>query len=180
MTCNELQDFIYHSLPEERASIVLAEAQQHASTCPACAATLSDLLRLENALTRLSGMEAEEPLTQTVMRRIAALTLSPARSRLNQDLLAGSLMVAGTLILTFVYVWTANWSDELARFLQLSIGRGWAGLTANGGELRIEVFLATLVGAGLIAMGLRCAGAADNVRDEIGPTSATLGNVASE
>jgi hypothetical protein len=47
----------------------------------------------------------------------------------------------------------------LARFFHLSIGRSGAALTANGGAVRIEVLLATLVGALLITMGFRCAGA---------------------
>jgi hypothetical protein len=159
MTCHELQHFIDHSLPGERALTVLAEAQEHASTCPACAEALTDLLRLEAALTRLSGMEAEEPLTQAVMRRIVALAAAPAPRRANREFLGGTLMVFGTLILAVVYGWTANWSDVLARFFYLSINRSWDALTANGGALRIEVILATLVGAALIVMGFNHAGA---------------------
>jgi hypothetical protein len=89
MTCHELQHFIDHSLPGERALTVLAEAQQHASTCPACAAALTELLQLEAALTRLSGMEAEELLTQAVMLRIGTLAAAPAPRRVNRDLLGG-------------------------------------------------------------------------------------------
>jgi hypothetical protein len=66
-------------------------------------------------------------------------------------------MLAGILILAIAYGWTANWSDELGRFFHLSMSRSGFALTANGGVLRIDVFLATLAGAALIAMGLSCA-----------------------
>jgi hypothetical protein len=154
MTCHELQDFLDHSLPDERAAAVLDEAHQHAATCPACVAALADLLWLEEGLTRLSGLAAEEPLTQAVMGRIGALSTSPARKRVNGDMLGGFLMAAGVLILALVYGWTATWGDALAQFLHPSLGGSWAALTASGG---IEILLAMLVGALLIALGLSCA-----------------------
>jgi hypothetical protein len=154
MTCQELKNFIENSLPLERDSAAIAEARQHASTCPACAAALADMLRLEEALTRLPGVEADEQLTQAVMRRIGALASSSVRNRTYGDLLAVSLMVAGTLILGVVYWWAGAWGEELARFLSISIGGSWGALAAKAGALRIEILLPTLVGAALIAMGL--------------------------
>jgi hypothetical protein len=157
MTCHELQHFLHDSLPGERASTILVEAREHARTCPACALALDDLLQLETGLTGLSGFEAEEALTQTVLRRIHILGAAPARRRVNRDLLAGALMVAGSLILAIGYAWDANWSEDLARLLSPSLGRSWAVLTVNEGVL--QVFLATLVGAALLVMGFRCGSA---------------------
>ncbi len=112
------------------------------------------LLRLEEALTRLPGIEADEQLTQAVMSRIACLSSSPVRNGVHRDLLAVSLMVAGTLILAIVYWWTAAWSDELASFFHISIIGRWAAMAAQLGALRIEILLLTLVGAALLTMGL--------------------------
>ena len=71
MNCQELRDFIEHVVPVDRTSASFLEAQQHASTCPGCAAALAEMLRLEDELTTLAGIDADEQLTQCVMRTSA-------------------------------------------------------------------------------------------------------------
>jgi hypothetical protein len=154
MTCEELKNLLENSLPGERDSTAMVEAHQHASTCPSCAAALTEMLRLEEALTKLPGIEADEQLTQAVMNRIARLSPSPVRNQVQRDWLAVSLMAAGSLILLIVYWWTGAWSDELANFFNISILGNWAALTAKLGVLGDQTLLLTLVGAALIIMGL--------------------------
>lgn len=156
MTCEELKKFIENSLPRERDSAAMADAHRHASTCPACAATLSDMLSLEDALTRLPGMEADEQFTQVVMNRIASLSSSPVPQRGGRDWLAVSLMAAGALVLAIVYWWTGAWSEQLANFFHISLFDGWVALRAKLGMFGIETVLLTLTGAALIIMGLTC------------------------
>jgi hypothetical protein len=156
MTCEELKNLIESSLPGERDSSAITEAHRHASTCSSCAAALTDMLRLEEALTRLPGMEADEQLTQAVMDRIACLSSSPVGNRVHRELLAFSLMAAGSLILVIVYWWTGAWSEDLASLLQISMHGNWAALMAKAGALGIETLLLMLTGAALIIMGLTC------------------------
>jgi anti-sigma factor RsiW len=158
MTCQELKNLIENSLPGERDATAVAEARQHAATCPACAAALADMLRLEEALTRLPGIEADEQLTQSVMNRIACLSSRSARSRVHRDWLALSLMAAGSLLLALVYWWTAAWSQEWARLFDISIGPSWSASAARISGLGIETLLLTLLGAASIIMGLTCEG----------------------
>ncbi|MEX2092003.1 MAG: hypothetical protein WD971_04965 [Pirellulales bacterium] len=154
MNCQELNDFIENSVPVERTSASFAEAQRHASTCPACAAVLAGMLRLEAELMSLSGIEADKRLTQSVMRRIDSLSMNPAVGRPHRDLLGILSMVTGALILAAVYWWTLEWSEVRVRALPLSLIGNWAVNSARLGEFRIDILLPTLIGAALIAIGL--------------------------
>jgi hypothetical protein len=149
MTCQELKNFIENTLPGERDSTALAEAHQHALTCPACAAALSDMLRLEEELTRLCRVEADERLTETVMSRIASLSSSRAGWRAHWDLLGVTFMVAGAVILAALYWWTTDWSDGLTSLLQLSTRGSWTGIAVRGGD---DTICSSCVGLAAIEM----------------------------
>lgn len=154
MNCQELNHFIENSVPVERTSASFAEAQQHASTCPACAAVLAGMLRLEEELMSLSGIEADVGLTQSVMHRIDSLSLNPAFGRPQRDWLGILSMVVGALILAAVYWWTLEWSDGHGRTLPVTLIGNWAVHFTRLGGFRIDILLPTLIGAALIAIGL--------------------------
>lgn len=154
MNCQELNDFIENRVPLERTSASFADAQQHASTCPACAAALAGMLRLEEELKSLSGIETDKRLTQSVMRRIESLSMNPAVVRPQRDSLSILSMVTGALILAAVYWWTLEWSDVRVPAPPVTLIGNWAVNSTRLGEFRIDILLPTLIGAALIAIGL--------------------------
>jgi hypothetical protein len=154
MTCQDLKSLIENTLPGQRSVTALAEAYQHASACPSCATALVDMFRLEEELTRLTGVAGDDQLIPSVMSRIAALSPRPAGNGTLQDWSAVIFMTVGALILLAAYWWTGAWSDALARSFDISPGWVSSVLTANAWALQMETLLPALAGAALIAIGL--------------------------
>lgn len=154
MKCQELKNFIESILPHERDAAMMAAAQQHASTCPACAKEMADMLHLEAELAGLAGMEAEDDLSDNVMRRIGNLRSSPVPRIARREWHAVASIMAGLLVLAAAYWYQIDWSNWSAGIFHLHVNGNWNPLSLGGSGQQFQLLLPTLIGAALIVIGL--------------------------
>ena len=115
---------------------------------------MAEALQLEERLTTLGGVEAEEQLTRTVMSRIAALSDQRYANFVYRDWLSICFVMAGVALLAAVYCCTTSWADVSGNLLALSMGWSWSALATKLMAVQLEVLLPALAGAALIGLGL--------------------------
>jgi hypothetical protein len=161
MNCEDLLAHLEQTLIREREPGWSLEATEHAKQCPACAARLGQLERLERGLAQLPGVEPSADFAQRVMSRIAdseRLEAAPRNVNAWERPRDVAVLVAG-LVLACSYLWPMERQSWLSNLWNWSGAIPWVARSASLSQYLSHhppwaILLAALASTWLIAVVL--------------------------